>query len=751
MGIEQQLQLHPIFIQTFQHAPSGMILIDTNGQLVRANPTACSWFGYEEHELLRRSLTQMIDSQDICADHLYLFEALKLSNGAQRFRQRFLHQEGCVIEMEITASILHLTEEAPPLLLYQMIKQPEPAAPGKNLRLNALAPASRTEAPYIDQLEYNEQGYRSLFHHHPDLIYSMDLNGTYTSVNPSFECQMKYTQQEIVDGAINFRDLIVPAELETVEHHFLQASKGIAQKYEATAIRKSGQAVTFDVINIPIYVTDEIVGVYGIARDTACQKALINKLQKTEQLYQLISEHSQDVISLAAPDGRITYVSPAIKALLGYEPKEYIGQVATDFWHPEDWAAVNEQCLLQDASETLFMCRVRHKKGHFVWFETTATRIEDKNGDMISVLAVGRDITTRKQADQELKAAKDQLESFIYRNIDPIVIFDLNERVVKTNYAFEKTFGWKEEDLIGVWVMDLPNNPSDSEAEVLHNLNIIKSDEVFEGVEAIRVRRDGALLIVTLSSFAMYDEHGEISGWALIIRDMTEKKQSEEFIIQSEKLAIAGQLAAGIAHEIRNPITAIKGFIQLMKSGAREKAMYYDIMTSEIERIEVILSELLILAKPQIVHLVSSDIRVLISQVTTLLDTQAILNNVELITDLSEDIPPILCDENQIKQVFINFIKNAIEAMSHGGRILIQAVRTEHSIIVRFIDNGCGISEAVLSKLGQPFFTTKETGTGLGFMVSKRIIGNHRGTVEVYSVENEGTTIEVTLPIACSM
>ncbi|MGO4270196.1 ATP-binding protein [Paenibacillus sp. TAF58] len=139
----------------------------------------------------------------------------------------------------------------------------------------------------------------------------------------------------------------------------------------------------------------------------------------------------------------------------------------------------------------------------------------------------------------------------------------------------------------------------------------------------------------------------------------------------------------------------------------------------------------------------------LLSQVTTLLDTQAIINNVQIITEFDPDIPPILCDENQLKQVCINFIKNAIEAMPKGGNMVIQLTsKNENNINLRFIDQGCGIPPYILSKLGQPFYTTKEKGTGLGFMVSKRIIENHHGEIAVHSEENKGTTIEISLPIA---
>jgi two-component system sporulation sensor kinase A len=140
------------------------------------------------------------------------------------------------------------------------------------------------------------------------------------------------------------------------------------------------------------------------------------------------------------------------------------------------------------------------------------------------------------------------------------------------------------------------------------------------------------------------------------------------------------------------------------------------------------------------------NVKVLLAQVITLLDTQAILNNVEIVTEFQPGDTHMECDENQLKQVFINYIKNAIEAMPAGGKLIIQVRKIgNEKINILFIDDGVGMAEEVLSRLGQPFYTTKEKGTGLGYMIS--IIENHLGEVNIMSEVNKGTTIEVKLPL----
>lgn len=175
--------------------------------------------------------------------------------------------------------------------------------------------------------------------------------------------------------------------------------------------------------------------------------------------------------------------------------------------------------------------------------------------------------------------------------------------------------------------------------------------------------------------------------------------------------------------------------------------MYFEVINTEMERIETILNELLVLSKPQKTNYKQKNITTILHHVTTLLKTQTNLHNIEITERIDSNLPPIYCDENQLKQVFINFLKNSIEAMDSGGRIHIEVSKMETSmLLVRFKDEGPGIPDHVLKRIGEPFFTTKENGTGLGIMICKQIIENHRGDMHIESGPL-GTIVEVELPI----
>jgi len=205
-------------------------------------------------------------------------------------------------------------------------------------------------------------------------------------------------------------------------------------------------------------------------------------------------------------------------------------------------------------------------------------------------------------------------------------------------------------------------------------------------------------------------------------------------------------MAAGVAHEIRNPLTSLKGFVQLLQThGGKQE--YFSIMLSELNRIEFIISEFLVLAKPQAVVHRLCEIKPLLDHIITLAKTHAIMKNVQIITQYEPNLPCINAEENQIKQVFLNLLKNAIEAMPNGGEVRVSVRREEQTIVISFQDQGCGIPEDRIAKLGEPFYTTKETGTGLGLMVSFKIISHHGGNINVDSKVGVGTTFEVRLPV----
>lgn len=229
--------------------------------------------------------------------------------------------------------------------------------------------------------------------------------------------------------------------------------------------------------------------------------------------------------------------------------------------------------------------------------------------------------------------------------------------------------------------------------------------------------------------------------------DITHQVKLEELIVQSEKLSVAGQLAAAIVHEIRNPLTALKGFLQLLAAGVDAKDAYYKIMIDEINKIETIASELLFMAKPMTASKQAESIHHMIEEVIALLQSEARMKNIQIIGKNLLDTT-VFCNRTQIKQALINIVKNAIEAVDADGKIMITMnIHDDNYVSIDIIDEGPGVSEDIIHKLSEPFYTTKREGTGLGLMVTQKIIDEHQGTLQVKKNETKGSTFRLKLPI----
>jgi len=329
-------------------------------------------------------------------------------------------------------------------------------------------------------------------------------------------------------------------------------------------------------------------------------------------------------------------------------------------------------------------------------------------------------------------------------SMDGLLLWDNDHRIIDVNRVGEKIIGLPKDRLIGHLVYEPHTILGNGKLEILKHI-----EQVLEKGQ-------------TCSTMIFKDEEGnsryfdcssqlDILGGVnfTVFKDISEKIEIEEQLRKSDTLNVIGELAAGIAHEIRNPMTALKGFIQLLEEIiTKNHLMYYQVITSELARIDSIINEFLILAKPHATKYIEKDLNRIMEETVDLLSAQAVLHNVQFITDMESNLPLVFCEPNQLKKVFINIIKNAIEVMPQGGNITITTKMLEgEQVQISIQDEGSGISKERIKKLGKPFFTTKDEGTGLGLMVSYRIINDHQGKITIESEEGRGSTFYIQLPI----
>jgi signal transduction histidine kinase len=222
--------------------------------------------------------------------------------------------------------------------------------------------------------------------------------------------------------------------------------------------------------------------------------------------------------------------------------------------------------------------------------------------------------------------------------------------------------------------------------------------------------------------------------------------KAHEDLREREKLAVIGRMATAIAHEIKNPLSSLKGFTQLQQEKDKGDEQYYSIMLNEIDRINSIVTDLLVLGKPNTAIKKPVSLLEIIEYVLTIIKSHSVRKNIKIELKNNNSIV-LLCDENQLKQVFINIIKNAMEAMPDGGTVTIDSEVNDERAFISVRDEGCGIPPDKIAKLGEPFYTTKQNGNGLGLMVTKKIIEEHEGTFNIESELEKGTSVTITLPI----
>lgn len=289
-------------------------------------------------------------------------------------------------------------------------------------------------------------------------------------------------------------------------------------------------------------------------------------------------------------------------------------------------------------------------------------------------------------------------------------------------------------------------------SEIMHQDDYKRIDSEYNKEEIRRFsyrmkKKDGNDIWVENATTFMDRSLNPVSKEMICIIHVSDRIETENIILESEKLKVAGQLAAGIAHEIKNPLTSLKGFIQLMKAEEVPTKKYLEIMEDELHRLDVISNELLVLAKPHKNRVNVDNLTKIVKEVVFLLEAEAIKKSIQIVSIIDEQDLLILCDIHKVKQVLINIVKNGIEAMEQSGVITIQVSAHANDARVSVTDQGCGIPDEYLDQIGKPFFSTKETGNGLGLMICQKIISEHGGKMSVKTTHGEGTTFTIQLPL----
>ncbi|MCM3638059.1 PAS domain S-box protein [Sporosarcina luteola] len=337
------------------------------------------------------------------------------------------------------------------------------------------------------------------------------------------------------------------------------------------------------------------------------------------------------------------------------------------------------------------------------------------------------------------------LDLFFEHAQDAIAVFSLDQKLLAVNPAFEEMYGWKKEECIGKSIQLTPPSEYEGKAE---RQDYLLQGRSFTNIRSKELRKNGTIFEAETTMAPIYDKNKEIVALSLITRDITEKLQAERMKIEAIKLNAIGEIAATVAHEVRNPMTSVNGFVQLMNEDPDNPyRTYTEIMENEIERINLIANEFLILSKPNIKQRKEIDVENTIIGVIDLFDKELKMRQINCSLFLAEYPSTVFGNEESLKQVFINLMKNSLEAVQDGGTISFYNSIVNNTISITLTDNGHGMDPETFEQLFIPFFTTKDGATGLGLVIAKKIVLDHGGSINFNALRKNGAELNVSFPI----
>lgn len=464
-------------------------------------------------------------------------------------------------------------------------------------------------------------------------------------------------------------------------------------------------------------------------------------LQQSEEKFAQAFQFNPDLMAISSlKEGRYIEVNDAFVKLTGYQRDEVLGRTVQelDIWaDPGQRETLKNQLLVHKIVQG-FELDLRTRSGDIRKLSLSG-QIIDING-RACLLNVSRDITESQKIVEQLRFSE-EIFSLAFE-VCPFImsISTLEEgRYLKVNNAFCTITGYRLEEVIGRTSVEIGfwENPE--------NRLILKSETASKGslrdMEFWFRRKTGEARLGRYFS-ELIDIQGEACLLSVII-DITEMRQMEKEMNRLDRLNVVGEMAASIGHEIRNPMTTVRGFLQLMRENVSFSEVYdhFDLMIEELDRANSIITEFLSLAKDKAMELECDNINAIIARLLPLLHAKAVIRDQSIIYEM-RPTPDFYLDKKEIRQLILNLVNNGLESMSSGGVLKIMTMVEDGCVVLAVKDQGSGIDQSMLDKLGMPFITTKENGSGLGLAVCYRIAARHNARIDIITA-SQGTTFNV--------
>lgn len=721
------------FRAVIEHAIDGIAIVQ-DGVYRYANPAFCRIMGVKPEDMTGVSYLTFIDPESRDAviqrfndrqagrEVLYPYE-VKVRNAAGEIR-----------DIEYSGRFMRFEGKAADLLFVRDITE-------KKRIENELKNEQRRSQNYLDTAEV--------------ILLVLDREGRVVLVNRKGKQVFGYDESEII-GQSWFDLFLIKSNREkarAVYHKYISGELPVASTV-VSRIMTAGNKIKYISWHSALLKDDtgNIIGTIHSGTDITRQRQLERQLEMRARLLDL----AIDSIYMLDEEGNFRYVNESTCKTRGYTREELIGKNVRELVSDDNKQLADQRIReLLDHGELIFESLHRRKDGTYFPVDVHASRVEIEG--RIFLTAIARDISERKLADQVLSRSEERFRTILDEMDNGYFELDSHGYYIFVNDAMCKILGLSRSDIIAKHFSAFVD-PADE--KFLENIvyieqTVSRGDKV-SGIFGTIIKGDGTRRIIGISISAMKDHEGRIVGVRGITRDITDRMKMEQQLVIASKLASIGELAAGVAHEINNPLTAITGFAQLLIAEEGLPAQVKQDLEKiylQSQRAAKIVQNLLTFSRSYQLERQVIDINDLILKTLEMRSYEHRVSNIEVISDLARDLPGVLADENQIQQVMLNVIVNAEQAIIAGRRSGIIKVATSQAgrgVRVTIADNGPGIPQGIIEKIFDPFFTTKAvgSGTGLGLSVCHGIITKHGGTISADSVEGAGATFTIELPAA---
>ena len=719
-------------------SPLAIVTLDLDRRIKRWNPAFEKIFGWSEAESIGKVLPVIAPNSSEEFDRIW--EQILAGNSFAGIELHGLKKDDTAIDIGL--SIAALKDQG-----------------GTIVKTMAIFTDITEPKELQRKLRESEELYRSIISASPDGIALIDPDGNLTMVSDTTPKMFGYSKPSEMIGR-SFMEFVAPEDREKVVHDMgARFRDEIDGTIDLTMFRSDGTRWNCEGNATLIRDNDgKPITIVLLAHDITLHKQMEAALQDSEEKYRSLIENLNDTVFSIDLKGVVTYVSPMIEAIIQYNPTEIVGHPFREFVHPEDFAKLDTRFreILQGAMKP-FEYRLIRKDGQ-VRTVYSSSRPKIRNEQLIGITGIMSDITERKKTEDEIR----KLSLAVQQNPSPVIITDIEGNIEYVNNKLLQVTGYSREELIGQNPRILKSE--ETLPEVYKDLwSTILAGKTWLG-ELYNKRKNGEKICEDVMISPIFNESGNITHFLGLIEDITEKKQLESQLRQSQKMEAVGHLAGGVAHDFNNLLTIINGYSDLMIANLSRNNTNFERITQIRQagrRAEALTRQLLAFSRKQIMKPLVLNPNQLLQEMEKML-RRLIGEDVELTTIYDPYLYNVKADPGQMEQVILNLVVNSRDAIQGGGKLEIvttnifmtpedirhhAGMETGDYARISVSDNGTGMDSETLLHIFEPFFTTKSKnkGTGLGLSTVYGIIKQSGGFIYVDSKPGEGTTFDIYL------